>query len=313
MGNEIPRMRAPGSTNAAEWFVKCRDDVDAELRGFGAVRFDDFALDELPAFEEFALVSCAELYRDNPEHVSASTTGNVQTPVPYSARRKLLWHNENTFNVEWPGRLLFACVVPPETGGETPIVDTRAVYRALPASVSSRFEELGVMYQRTYGTGVGLTWQQVFQTEDPAEVARACGSAGIEFEWDAEGQLRTRQTRPAIVRHPTTGELVWVAQPQHWHPACLDSLTREALVESLGEDRLPRNCFFGDGSPIDDQTMNDLCAIYQKHEVSLPWQAGSAMLIDNLLMAHGRNSYSGPRKIWVAMGQMRSCYNLTHE
>ena len=313
MSNEIPCVHASGPSNAADWFVKHQDYIDTELRRFGAIRFDGFALDEVSAFEEFALVSCAELYRDNPEHVSASASGNVQTPVPYSARRKLLWHNENTFNIEWPGRLLFGCATPAGTGGETPIVDTRAVYQALPASVSSRFLELGVMYQRTFGNGVGLTWQQVFQTEDPTEVARACESADIEFEWYSGQRLRTRQTRPAIVEHPDTGELVWVAQPQHWHPACLDALTRETLVESLGGDQLPRDCFFGDGSRIDDQTMSDLCAIYQKHEVALPWQAGSAMLIDNLLVAHGRNPYSGARKLLVAMGQMRSCRTLTHK
>jgi hypothetical protein len=44
--------------------------------------------------------------------------------------------------------------------------------------------------------------------------------------------------------------------------------------------------------------------------MSFPWQAGSAVLIDNLLMAHGRNPYTGPRKILVAMGQMHLCRTL---
>jgi hypothetical protein len=82
------------------------------------------------------------------------------------------------------------------------------------------------------------------------------------------------------------------------------------LLEVLGEDRFPRNCFFGDGSRIEDDIMHELCAIYQKHEMSFPWQAGSAILIDNLILAHGRNPYTGLRRILVAMGQLRSCRAL---
>lgn len=310
MDSQISSIAAPGDVGAARWLGGHRDQVDAELRKFGAVRLDGFGLDEVSAFEELAIVSCAELYRGNPEHTSVSASGNVQTPVPYSARRKLLWHNENTFNDKWPGRLLFGCATVPDSGGETPLVDTRIVYRALPGSIISRFAEFGITYQRTYGTGVGLTWQQVFLTEDPAEVEGKCRSADIQFEWYADQRLRTKQTRPAIVRHPATGELVWVAQPQHWHPACLDPQTRDSLLEMLGEDQLPRNCFFGDGARITDEAMHDLCAIYRENEMSFPWQRGSAVLIDNLLMAHGRNPYTGPRKILVAMGQMHLCRTL---
>lgn len=310
MSLEIPVISSPGSASAANWFDQHRDCVRAELVRFGAVRFEGFTLNEVSAFEELALVSCAELYRENAEHVAASASGNVQTPVPYSARHKLLWHNENTFNDEWPGRLLFGCAVEPVTGGETPVVDTREVYRALPGPVASRFSELGVIYERTYGTGLGLSWQQVFKTEDPAEVERKCHSADIEFEWYADMRLRTRQTRPAIVEHPESKEPVWVAQPQHWHPACLDPATRRSLTELLGPDGLPRNCFFGNGTQIDEKTMHLLCQLYQEREKSFPWREGSAMLIDNLLMAHGRNPYSGPRKILVAIGQMHSCRSL---
>ena len=34
------------------------------------------------------------------------------------------------------------------------------------------------------------------------------------------------------------------------------------------------------------------------------WQEGDIALLDNMLTAHARDPYSGPRKIVVAMGQM---------
>jgi hypothetical protein len=305
MDSQIPSIAGTGGSSAAEWFEEHRDHVDAELSKFGAVRLEGFALDVDSTFEKVALASCGDLYRDNPEHISASPNGNVQTPVPYSARRKLLWHNENTFNYEWPMRILFGCATAPASGGETVLVDARSVYRSLPRAVVSRFAELGITYQRTYGGGVGLEWQQIFRTEDPAEVERKCRLTDTEFEWFGDGFLRTRQTRPAVVRHPATGEALWVGQPQHWHPACLDSSTRQSLAEVLGEERLPRNCFFGDGARIADETIHNLCATYEEYEMSPPWRTGSGVLIDNLIMAHGRNPYEGARKILVAMGQMR--------
>ena len=35
-----------------------------------------------------------------------------------------------------------------------------------------------------------------------------------------------------------------------------------------------------------------------------PWQRGDIILLDNMLVAHGRDPFRGPRKIAVAMGEM---------
>jgi hypothetical protein len=166
--------------------------------------------------------------------------------------------------------------------------------------------EKKVMYLRNYEYGFGLGWQTVFQTKDKAEVEAACREAFIDFEWKEGGGLRTRFVRPAVVKHPQTGELTWFTQAQHWHTSCLDVETRELLLSSFSEENLPRNCYYGDGFPIEDSVMEEICGIYQKLEVSFPWQAGDLLMLDNLLTAHGRNPYVGERKLLVAMGELRS-------
>jgi alpha-ketoglutarate-dependent taurine dioxygenase len=35
--------------------------------------------------------------------------------------------------------------------------------------------------------------------------------------------------------------------------------------------------------------------------VELPWRQGDILLIDNMLTAHARNPFTGPRKVVVAM------------
>jgi hypothetical protein len=72
------------------------------------------------------------------------------------------------------------------------------------------------------------------------------------------------------------------------------------------ENELPRMCYYGDGTPIEDPVMEEICEAYQKLETSFPWQERDILLLDNLLTAHGRNPFSGNREILVAMGEMRA-------
>ena len=74
----------------------------------------------------------------------------------------------------------------------------------------------------------------------------------------------------------------------------------------FGEEGLPRNVYYGDGSPIDDAVVMDIRAVYQRQARSFPWQAMDILMVDNMLVAHGRQPFVGPRKIVVAMGEMIS-------
>ena len=103
------------------------------------------------------------------------------------------------------------------------------------------------MYVRNYGNRMGLDWRAVFQTSDKAEVARRCAENLMEFQWHDENRLRTSCVRPAVVRHPVSGEMVWFNQAQHWHISCLDPEARQVLTSSFREEELPRHCYYGAG------------------------------------------------------------------
>jgi alpha-ketoglutarate-dependent taurine dioxygenase len=286
-----------------EWLVAHRELLVEDLEKHGAVLFRGFDIDTTEAFERLAAVIAPGLFKDNGEHVPLA--GNVFTPVFYAPERKLLWHNENSFNHAWPRKILFCCAKPATTGGETPIVDSRRVYEQIKPRVRQRFEETGILYVRNYGTGLGLDWRQVFRTDSKEEVERQCREDHVELSWKGD-RLRTRAVRAAVARHPGTGEISWFNQAQHWHISCLDPSTRESAETLFAEEDLPRNCYYGDGSPIDDRDMAHILSVYARLESVFTWQKGDVMVVDNLLAAHARNPFTGERRLLVSMGEMAS-------
>jgi hypothetical protein len=285
----------------AAWLASNRESVEEELAFYGALLFRGFNVDSATTLEEVARALSFQLIAENGEHVPVAKNTRVQTPVFYAPERKLLWHNENTFNASWPMRIFFACGLPPSFGGETPLVDSRKLFNALPREIREPFLEKGVMYVRNYNAPLGLPWQKVFMTNDPAEAEEKGRKAGFHFEWKSGGKLKTTCVRPAAYRHMRTHEWCWCNQAQHWHPFCLDEETRAFLLAEFGEENMPRNCYYGDGSPISDVTVKTILETFQQLEVSFPWQSGDLLVIDNLMVAHARNPYSGERKIFVVL------------
>lgn len=305
---DLPLVLQPATAHIdlADWAEGNREWLENQLLMHGAILFRGFNINTPSAFERFSLTICQELFNENGEHPRQTISGNVYTPVFYPPDQKLLWHNENSFNHRWPRKILFGCRQPAEHGGETPLVDSCKVFEQLDPKIRERFIQKQVMYLRNYGAGFGLGWETVFHTSNPAEVEAVCRQALVDFEWKSRSCLRTRAVRPATVKHPITGKMAWFTQLQHWHPACLDPETRESLRSSFQEEDLPRNCYYGDGSLIEDTVVEEICAVYQQLEVNFSWQQADVLLLDNLLTAHGRNPFVGERKLLVAMGEMTS-------
>ncbi|MFE9426975.1 amino acid adenylation domain-containing protein [Kitasatospora sp. NPDC006697] len=285
------------------WAAAHRAELEADLDRAGALLFRGFDITGPEALERLAKVFVGELYGDNGEHPRAAVGNHVYTPVFFPPEEKLLWHNENSFNADGPLRILFCCARPADQGGQTPVVDSRAVHRRLDPALREEFTAKGVRYERTYGGGLGLDWRAVFRTDSRAEVEARCRAEGLEASWQGE-LLRTTAVRPAVLRHPRTGETVWFNQAQHWHPACLSPAVRASLLAAVGPDGLPRGCSFGDGTAIPDEAMAAICAVYQELEVAFDWQRGDVLLLDNILVAHARNPFQGERELLVAMGGM---------
>jgi alpha-ketoglutarate-dependent taurine dioxygenase len=160
------------------------------------------------------------------------------------------------------------------------------------------------MYVRNFIEGLDMSWQSFYGTDDRRVVEARCRESGTEFEWRGDNWLRTRRVCPAVARHPRTGETVFFNQVQLHHVSCLEQSVRETLLSMYREEELPRNVYYGDGSPIEDSVVVEIIETYRRAAVSFPWREGDILVLDNMLTAHARNPFTGPRKIVVAMGEM---------
>ncbi len=292
------------SINLVTWARSNREFIETELLKHGALLFRGFKLGSDTEFEQFIAAISGELleysYRSTPR---TQVSGRIYSSTEYPHDQSIPLHNEMSYSSSWPMKIWFSCVKSAERGGETPIADSRKVYDRINAKIRDRFADKGVMYVRNYGDGLDLSWQNVFQTENKSDVEEFCLKAGIELEWTNNNRLRTRQLCQAVATHPKVGGMVWFNQAHLFHVSSLESDIRESLQSSFGPAGLPRNAYYGDGSQIEDDVLDEIRDVYRQEQVVFHWQEGDILMLDNMLMAHGRTPFIGPRKVLVGMAE----------
>jgi alpha-ketoglutarate-dependent taurine dioxygenase len=281
-----------------------REEIRRKLLRHGGILFRGFGHDGPARFAEFVrVVSDEPLAYAEQTSPRSVVDGNVYTSTEHPADQTIPLHCENSYRHRWPRKIFFFCERAPDVGGETPIADVRQVLSRIPAAVRERFEAEGVMYLRNFGLGAGLSWQTAFGVESRAEVEAYCREAGIAFEWSEPDRLTTRQVRQAVACHPETGERSWFNHAAFFHISTLEPELRLTLLRSFGEEFLPYNTYYGDGSAIDDDSVGQIRRAYEECTITLPWQTGDLLMLDNMLAAHGRMPYTGPRRVLVAMSE----------
>ena len=305
-GGALPLVIRPAvrGLDAAGWARGNRDFIERNLLKHGGLLFRGFNVRTAEEFEQFIEAVSGETleYRERSSPRS-KVSGNIYTSTDHPASQSIFLHNENSYQHTWPLKIFFFCETAAQTGGETPIADVRRVYQRVPAEIRERFREKGWMYVRNFGDGLGLPWQSVFQTTDKGVVEQHCEANGIRAEWKEGDRLRTRAVRPALARHPRTGEMVWFNHATFFHVSTLEPAIREVLLDEFAEDDLPTNTCYGDGTAIEPEVLDRLREIYRQETVAFPWQQGDIMLLDNMLTAHGRGPYTGARKVLVGMAE----------
>lgn len=292
----------PGGASPDGWVEAHQDDIRSVLEINGAILIHGL---KVAGSSQFGRTLATLFGSDLLEYTYRSTPrtglrGNIYTASEYPSTQVIPQHNENSYSRTWPKRIGFMCVLPAQSGGETPICDSRLVYKMLPQPIRDKFEAMGIMYVRNYST-LDLPWSVVFQTKDKAVVEAYCKTNDLRYEWLDNDSLRTSQVNAATAVHPDTGEKVWFNQAHLFHVSSLDREIAETLLRSMGEEKLPRNAYYGDGSPIEPDVLEVIRTAYEETKIKFVWQKGDILLMDNMLYAHGREAYTGARQVLVGM------------
>lgn len=227
-------------------------------------------------------------------------------------------HQEMAYARTYPTKLAFFCHTPARTGGSTTVGDVRRLEARIPGDLREAVQRHGVRYRRhlrSPGTTTGSpmldphhkTWSDTFYTESRSEVERICAATGLEWMWHDDGSMTTECLTEGYATHPLTGERHWFS---HVHPMA-------SIIDFLGQayyeewDRYynapdapsprPYEVCLGDGSPIDPALTDPLFPLYREATIAFPWQSGDVMFVDNIIVAHGRSPYTGPRDVQVAL------------
>lgn len=308
------------------------DQLHSDLLREGALLFRGYDLRTPEDFEKAALALEPGLQNN----YAGTSPRNSRTEYVHSASElpghyPIMQHCEMSFLPTAPRYLFFFCYVEPQDGGETPVCDFRKVYQQMDPQIRKEFEAKGVRVIRNY-TGPNSKasndifqlkpWNELFKTTDHAEVEAQCRENDLRPTWLEDDRLRLVNDRPAVQKHPESGDMVWFNHLQVFH--------REAAAIEYKHIHKRRGDFFSwkykqmlaaitwfkrmfkkpeteamhvvfqDGSEIPRSYVEHVQQLIWKNMIINPWKLGDVLMIDNFSTSHGRLPYTGPRDILVA-------------
>lgn len=299
---QVLRPSAPGQ-DLVEWLTENARAVREQSAPHPLLLFRGFKVGSPAQFERAIQMLVPNLnteYGDLSHKVQ--NTNFVQEATPYPADRAILFHNEASHTPTWPERICFFCQVPAARDGETPLLPCNDLLQRLPATLREEFSERGLRYVRNFIPGLDVPWERFFGTSDRASVEQQCRDNGTEWFWREDGGLRIETNRPAVVRHPTSGEPLFFNQILLHHPAVLDEETQEDLL-SLCDGEFPRSVTYGDGTPIPNAVVEELLQAEVDAAICFDYEPEDVVVVDNIAFAHARRPYTPPRSIRVLLSQ----------
>jgi len=201
-----------------------------------------------------------------------------------------------------PSHLCFHCRTPARTGGETLLLDSRAlaahVARAHPAQAARL--DAGVRYARTMpdatdaASPIGRSWRDVFgcRTREAAEEAMRAGGID-EWRWDDDDGSLWTLTAPV----PAFGH-----DARYGRATFANSILAARLGWRDARNRPEESVRYADdGAPLDGALVRDLIAWSRAHAHAHRWKRGDILLVDNGVAMHARAPYTGTRVVLTTL------------
>ena len=289
------------------YYLKNKEEIEGKLERNGAIKFKGINIESLDTFQ--AIVdSISDKFLSYIDGNSPRTklSGNVYTSTEYDKTQRITMHNELSYSAKWPNKLFFSCLIPSETGGETLLADSREILRQMNKEIVSEIKERGITYIRNLhgGMGMGPSWQDTFETDDKDQLEAYCKSYNIDIEWTDNDNLRLNQPAKGIIKHRTTGEEVWFNQADQFHPYHLGEEVYDMMRSMFSSpEEFPMYVTFGDGKPMSEDMIKEILETIDRVTIAPVWEKNELLIVDNELVSHGRNPYTGDRRVLVSMSE----------
>ncbi|KAJ3693851.1 hypothetical protein LUZ60_009331 [Juncus effusus] len=274
--------------------------IESHLHSTGAVLFRGFPVNSAADFDRTVeAFGYEELPYVGGAAPRTNVVGRVFTANESPPDQKIPFHHEMAQVPEFPAKIFFFCEEEPNSGGETPIVLSHHIYNKMkekhPKFVE-KLEEHGLIYIRVLGEGddpsspIGRGWHSTFMTKDKAIAEERAARLGMKIEWSKDGAKTIMGPIPAIKFDETRQRKIWfnsmVAAYTGWKDSRNDPL---------------KAVKFGDGSPLPVEVIEDCLRVMEEECVSVPWQKGDVVLLDNWAVLHSRRSFEPPRRVLASL------------
>ncbi len=243
----------------------------------------------------------------------------LYSPTSTPSYRKNFLHNEMAYQVNIPNKIAFYCEKQAKLGGESILSDQNSVYQSIPSDVRTRLETKKLLFVRHLISkrkwhdvvsryfdvfSIFPCWQNNFQTDDKLKVDQVCRANGIKTHWNDKNNLTLSCVIDPARIDPITNEKMWVNNCHVFqlHKKVFGSFLYYSFKLFFWITRLPMTtCLYGDGTPIESETLETLIESLDSQEVSIRLMPGDFIYLHNHNFGHGRKTFKGKRKMYFTL------------
>jgi alpha-ketoglutarate-dependent taurine dioxygenase len=291
-----------------QYITQNRQDVDDLLRKHKGIVFRKCGFTDANTFHD-AIESTGFAAMDyiGGAAVRTQLTSRVFTANESPSSEKIPFHHEMAQTPDPPTHLFFFCETEPEEGGETPILVSSEIYERARQSYPDFMDKLEkdglryVRYMPEYDdptSAIGRGWRSTYLTDSREGAEAKLRAQGSDWEWQDNGNLKTITAVVPAVRFDG-GD----ARSEEWTfvNSMVAAFTGWNDSRNVGEKAV----IHGDteGTVCDAEAIRGIADMMDEICVSMRWQKGDLMLLDNRTTMHSRRPYKGARRILAGLAR----------
>ena len=288
--------------DATAWVAANKDQLVQRAAEAGALLFRGFPVATDQDFDAFLTAFGLPNFRY--EDCLSNAVRVVRTERVFTANEappevNIFLHHEMAQTPIYPSRLFFFCEKAADQGGATPLCRSDVLFAQMKQQLpqfAADCEAKGLKYSHTMpaandaASGMGRSWQSTLRAETKEQAEERLRKLGYTWEWQEDGCLKVTTPVLPAVRDLPDGRQVFFNQ----------------LIAAFNGWKDSRNdpsksITFGDGSPLNPETMRQVIEMAEAITFDTPWQTGDVALVDNYVAMHGRRTFQGTRRVLASL------------